>query len=209
MPDSYLVPAGRGEATVEVRRSRFVAHVERVEDDAAARAVVDAARARHPDARHHCSASVVGPRRDERRSHDDGEPAGTAGAPMLEVLARSGVSDVVVVVTRWFGGTLLGAGGLVRAYGEAAAEALADAGTRRRRRLVELAVRVSPPDAARLEHDLRASGAAVLDTAWGSDVTLTVAVAEDEVPALEGRVASTTSGAGRVARLGGRWVDLA
>ena len=85
-------------------------------------------RAQHWDARHHCSAFVLGPRSELQRSSDDGEPAGTAGAPMLEVLRGAGVSDVAAVVTRWFGGTLLGAGGLVRAYGDAVRAALAEAG---------------------------------------------------------------------------------
>ncbi|MDO9379868.1 MAG: YigZ family protein [Nocardioidaceae bacterium] len=205
--ESYRVPARDGEATVEVRRSRFLARVVRVQDDAAVRAVVEAVRAEHPGARHHCSASVVGPTGDERRAHDDGEPAGTAGAPMLEVLARSGTSDVVAVVSRWFGGTLLGAGGLVRAYGEATAAALAAAGTRERRRLVELTVQVPPADAARLEHELRADGASVLGTTWGTTVDLLVAVRETHVTAVQGRVAASTSGTGRVVRAGTRWVD--
>ena len=109
-----------------VLRSRFLAHVARAETEAAARAVIAEARAAHHDARHHCSAFVLGADAMLRRSNDDGEPSGTAGRPMLDVLGGRGLSDVVVVVTRWFGGTLLGTGGLTRAYGDATAAALAE-----------------------------------------------------------------------------------
>ena len=122
---SYLTVAGTGEVEIEVKRSRFRCHLERVENEDAARAVVEHARREHWDARHHCSAFVLGADGSTQRSSDDGEPAGTAGAPMLEVLRGREVSDVVAVVTRWFGGTLLGAGGLVRAYGDAVRAALA------------------------------------------------------------------------------------
>ena len=117
-PSRYLVPAGPGTAEVVVKRSRFLCSVARVASEAEARAVVDRARKKHWDAGHHCSAFVIGPASELQRSSDDGEPSGTAGAPMLEVLRGREVSDVVAVVTRWFGGVLLGAGGLVRAYGD-------------------------------------------------------------------------------------------
>ena len=108
MTAAYLTVARSGSAEIEVKRSRFLARVERVETEAAARAVVEAARKEHWDARHHCSAFVLGPDAGVQRSNDDGEPSGTAGAPMLEVLRGRELSDVVVVVTRWFGGVLLG-----------------------------------------------------------------------------------------------------
>ncbi len=108
---TYRVPGRSAEAEIEVKRSRFRCTLERVEDEAAARALVERLRREHWDARHHCSAFVVGPPPvPVERSSDDGEPAGTAGAPMLEVLRGAGLSDTAVVVTRWFGGTLLGAG---------------------------------------------------------------------------------------------------
>ena len=111
----YRTVARSAVAETEVKRSRFLCRIERVESEGAARAVVDRARKEHWDARHHCSAFVLGPDGAVQRSSDDGEPSGTAGAPTLEVLRGRALSDVVAVVTRWFGGTLLGAGGLVRA----------------------------------------------------------------------------------------------
>ena len=129
---SYLTVARDAEAEIEVKRSRFLCTLARVADEDAARAVVDRLRKRHWDAGHHCSAFVIGARGEVQRSSDDGEPAGTAGAPMLEVLRGHEVTDVVAVVTRWFGGTLLGAGGLVRAYGDAVRAGLEASGTLRR-----------------------------------------------------------------------------
>src|SRR5680860_1503467 len=125
---SYFSIARNASAEIEVKRSRFICHVERVANEDEARAVIERIRKQHWDARHNCSAFVLGPGGDVQRSNDDGEPSGTAGAPMLEVLRGRGVSDVVAVVTRYFGGVLLGAGGLVRAYSDSVRAALDEAG---------------------------------------------------------------------------------
>ncbi|MCH1868172.1 YigZ family protein [Nocardioides sp. CFH 31398] len=205
--DAYLVPARASTAETEVTRSRFLATVERVGDEDAARAVVEGLRRAHHDARHHCSAWVLGPDRAIERSHDDGEPAGTAGAPILEVVRGSGLSDVVVVVTRWFGGTLLGAGGLVRAYGDAARAGLDAAGSRRRLRLTELTLTLPHADAGRVEASLRDAGVAVLDVAWAEAVTLRLGVRPDAVHDLHARVATLTGGSASADPAGSSWVD--
>jgi len=176
---SYLTVARDGSAEIEVKRSRFLCTVTRVSDEAAARAVVDRLRKAHWDAGHHCSAFVLGPGGEVQRSSDDGEPAGTAGAPMLEVLRGREVSDVVAVVTRWFGGVLLGAGGLVRAYGDAVRAGLDEVGTLRRVQLSEHEVVVDHADAGRLESELRARGVQVLDVAYAERVTLRLGVLPD------------------------------
>src|SRR5690606_22175229 len=159
-------------ARTEEKRSVFECWLRRAEDEAAARAVVEEARATHWDARHHCSAFVLGPDGATVRSNDDGEPAGTAGTPMLEVLTHSGLTDVVAVVTRWFGGTLLGTGGLVRAYSDAVRAAVAEAEVLTRVRVSEVDVRVGHDLAGRLEHDLRARGIAVPRVGYAERVTL-------------------------------------
>lgn len=204
---TYLTLARDAEAEIEVKRSRFRCTLARVEDEAAARAVVDRLRRQHWDARHHCSAFVLGPDAAVERSSDDGEPAGTAGAPMLEVLRGAGVSDVVAVVTRWFGGTLLGAGGLVRAYGDAVRAGLDAAGTRHRDLLLELTVEVGHGDAGRVESELRARGATVLDTSYAGSVTLRLGVRPDAEARLHGAVAELTGGTAAAVRTGQRWVD--
>ncbi|WP_309504693.1 MULTISPECIES: IMPACT family protein [Nocardioides] len=205
---SYLTVARDAEAEIEVKRSRFLCTLRRVDDEAAARAVVESLRRQHWDARHHCSAFRLHP--DVERSSDDGEPAGTAGAPMLEVLrghSGSGVSDVVAVVTRWFGGTLLGAGGLVRAYGDAVREALAEAGTLRRSLVREHLLDLDHAAAGRVESDLRARGIAVLDAQHGALVTLRLGVPPEQEGRLAALVAELTSGAAETRVAGERWVD--
>ena len=208
---TYLTVARDGTAEIEVKRSRFLCTVARVTEEADARAVVDRLRKQHWDARHHCSAFVLGPGADVQRSSDDGEPAGTAGAPMLEVLRGREVSDVVAVVTRWFGGVLLGAGGLVRAYGDAVRAGLDEVGTLRRSLLVEHELVVSHADAGRLESELRARGVTVLDVAYADRVTLRLGVPADDPGTgggLAALVAELTAGDAVPTRVGERWIDL-
>jgi uncharacterized YigZ family protein len=205
---SYRVPARTAEVEVEVRRSRFRCRLERVPDEDAARAAVEAARRRHWDARHHCSAFVLGPDGATARSSDDGEPAGSAGAPMLETLRGRELSDVVAVVTRWFGGTLLGVGGLVRAYSEAVALAVDEAGVLRRERRDLVEVDAAHADAGRLEHELRSRGLVVRDASYGAVVTLTLAVPAGLSGSLPGTLAGLTGGAAAPRPVGTDWVDL-
>ncbi|MGO0577839.1 IMPACT family protein [Ornithinimicrobium panacihumi] len=198
MSTAYRTLAGPVVASIEEKRSVFECWLRPVEDEAAARAVVDEARGTHWDARHHCSAFVLGPDGAVRRSNDDGEPAGTAGAPMLEALAHADLTDVVAVVTRWFGGTLLGTGGLARAYGDAvraAVEQAVEDGLVLTRVLArQLEVRAGHDLAGRLEHDLRGRGVEVVGADYGAEVTFTLrvplALAED----VDGLLGELTAG---------------
>jgi uncharacterized YigZ family protein len=203
---SYLVPARTGEAEVVVKRSRFLCSVARVASEEDARAVVDRARKKHWDAGHHCSAFVIGPASGLQRSSDDGEPSGTAGAPMLEVLRGREVSDVVAVVTRWFGGVLLGAGGLVRAYGDSVRAALDSAGVRERRLVQEFTLSLSHADAGRVESELRTRDVQVLNADYGPDVTLRLGVLD--ASSLAPLVAELTGGSAVPEPAGSTWVDL-
>src|SRR5690606_2168418 len=190
----YRTIRGPVTASIEERRSVFECWLRRVGSEEEARAVVDEARAVHWDARHHCSAWVLGPDAGLTRSNDDGEPSGTAGTPILEALGHSGFSDVVAVVTRWFGGTLLGTGGLVRAYGDAVRAALAEAQPLQRELRQLATLEVGHADAGRVEHDLRASGVVVTDVAYGASVILHVAVPVGDRAATSERVARLTGG---------------
>ena len=208
-PVAYLVPAGTGVAELEVKRSRFRCRIERVGTEEQARAVVEAARKEHWDARHHCSAFVLGPDAATQRSSDDGEPSGTAGAPMLEMLRGREVSDVVAVVTRWFGGVLLGTGGLVRAYGDAVRLGLDEAGLRERRLVTEHAVRLPVADAGRVEGGLRARGLTVLQVSYAEapDAVITLAAPSGRDEQVAAAVAELTSGAATAQPVGTRWQD--
>ncbi len=207
MTTSYLTVARTGEAEIEAKRSRFLCHVERVASEDEARAVVERIRRQHWDARHHCSAFVLGPDAAVQRSNDDGEPSGTAGAPMLEVLRGREVSDVVAVVTRWFGGVLLGAGGLVRAYGDAVRVTLDEVGVRRRVLMERFDVVSGHADAGRLESDLRARDVTVLGVDYAERATLHVAVPADAAGGFAATVAELTGGASTPQPAGTSWVD--
>lgn len=208
MVSSYLVPARDAEAEIEVKRSRFLATLVRAADEGAARALVEQKRREHWDARHHCSAFVLGPPPHAvERSSDDGEPAGTAGAPMLEVLRGHDLSDVAVVVTRWFGGTLLGAGGLVRAYGDAVRAAVESAGARRRELLAHWAVDLDHTEAGRIESELRNRDAEVLDVAYGARVRLLFGCAPDDGERWAAVLAELTAGRAVPVAVGQGWVD--
>ncbi len=174
------------------------------------------------DARHHCSAIVLGPARTVQRSNDDGEPAGTAGAPMLEALlkrdttpagravASADLSDVCAVVVRYFGGVLLGAGGLVRAYSESVSAALDAAPLIQRRRLRLLGITVPHSAAGRLEHDLRAAGYLMTESGYDERSTrLGFAVSDDPavLSATAARLASLTAGAYGFEPAGTVWAD--
>lgn len=205
---TYRTVARAADAELEVKRSIFRCRIEPVSDEASVRAVVDRARQQHWDARHHCSAFILGPEAMTARSSDDGEPAGTAGAPMLEVLRGAGLTEVVAVVTRWFGGTLLGAGGLVRAYSDAVRVGLAEAGVRERELQAEFELTLDHAVAGRVESDLRARNCAVLDTRYAEAVTLRLGVPDGAEAELAAAVAELTGGAGRLVRVGESWADV-
>ena len=198
---------------VEVRRSRFLTRLRRVSTEDDARRIVDERRRTHFDARHHCSAFILGPDGATARSSDDGEPSGTAGAPMLSVLQRNGLSDVVAVVTRYFGGIKLGAGGLVRAYSDAVAAAVAAAGHQQVTLAQVLRIDVPMGEAGATEAQLRGlvlpSGAAVVvdSIEWADEARISVVVPCDAVTELGTALASLSGGVLRAHPVASRWRD--
>lgn len=203
---------------IEIKRSRFVTVLRRADNEDTARELVAALRREFHDARHHCSAFVLGPDRNIQRSNDDGEPSGTAGIPMLEAIIKretapgvTDLSDVSAVVVRYFGGILLGAGGLVRAYSESVSAALDRAPLVRRSRLRICSASVPHAAVGRLENDLRAAGFVMAETAYGAqDTILRLAVPDDatEIAAATERVLSLTAGRTDLTPAGTEWVDV-
>ncbi|WP_226534022.1 YigZ family protein [Microbacterium paraoxydans] len=182
-----------------IRKSRFVTHIAPVTSVEQAEAVISGIRKRAWDANHNCTAMVTGLLGDQARSSDDGEPSGTAGIPMLEVLRRRDLTDVVAVVTRYFGGVKLGAGGLVRAYSSAVSEALDRTALVRRAALRQVTLDVSHSDAGRYDNLLREwavqHGAMLGEPVYGATATLELWAPEAELPRLADDLAAASAGA--------------
>jgi len=189
-----------GSHELEIRKSRFICTLARAASEAEAVEFIAAHRRAHRDATHNCTAYVVGELGEFTKSGDDGEPAGTAGGPMLEVLVRRGLTDVVAVVTRYFGGVKLGAGGLVRAYGQAVAEAVDAVGVVERVPVVTVTVRVEHALAGRFLGDLHGSGRSPGDVRYGQAVEADVAVPLPELAGFEAWAAQVTAGRARTRR---------
>lgn len=183
-----------GEYELEIRKSRFICALARVDSEDAARAFISERRKEHWNATHNCTAYVLGDDGGVQRSSDDGEPGGTAGVPMLEVLRHRRLTDTVAVVTRYFGGVKLGAGGLIRAYGGAVSAAVDEIGVLERRELLVVDVFADYMLGGRLESDLRDSSLTVRDVAYADKVRIEVALPEEDLPGFEVRLAELTGG---------------
>lgn len=207
----------RPETEIEIKRSRFLGQAARVETEDQARDFLAELRQQHREARHVCHGFVLGPQRDVQRSSDDGEPSGTAGAPILKAIVSrqtgagtTELSDVVVAVVRYFGGVKLGAGGLVQAYSDTAAATLDAARLVRRVRVREIGLDVPLAEVGRLETTLRAQGVAVLPTSYPGELArLTIAVPDlpAELDATIERLASLSAGRARPVPGAIRWID--
>lgn len=197
-----MTVARAGVHETEVNRSRFLCALAPAATEEEARSFLARVRAEHPDASHHCWAYVIGADGGVRKSGDDGEPGGTAGAPMLQMLTRREIRYAVAVVTRYFGGIKLGAGGLIRAYGGAVGAALDAVGTRTRQRCRLVTVTLDHQRAGRLENELRTSGHAVREVTYGAEVTIEVGLPAARVEAFRSWLADGTAGTARLS-LGG------
>ena len=189
----YLIPTGRAETELVEKRSRFIGQVWPVESEEEARARIEETKKKHYDARHNCWCYRIQEGGVERYS-DDGEPQGTAGQPMLNVFQREGVTNVCCVVTRYFGGVLLGAGGLVRAYTQSAKDALDAAGISVVRRWVELAVSCPYSFFERVRQEAEAQGGVVGEIEYAADVTVHVLLPEENTEAFAARLTELTAG---------------
>ncbi|MFN7252511.1 MAG: YigZ family protein [Anaerobacillus sp.] len=157
MATTFFTVKGYGEHELVIQKSRFITYVDRVSSEADAQAFIEKIKKKHWDANHNCSAYLIGENDHIQKANDDGEPSGTAGVPMLEVLKKRGLKDTVVVVTRYFGGIKLGAGGLIRAYGSATSEGLNATGIFERRLMQIFHTKVEYTWLGKLENELRTS----------------------------------------------------
>lgn len=196
---AYVTVAGHGRAEVIIKKSRFIANVAPVKSEAEAKAFVDRIRAEHSEATHNCFAYKAG---SAAKLSDDGEPSGTAGRPIFDVLEKQGITDAVIVVTRYFGGILLGAGGLVRAYSQAAVAGVEAAGLARGALATDLELLLDYPLVGKVQHLLTQYGALTLSSDFGREVKICCRLPAGQVEALTADLAEASAGRIRVNLLG-------
>ena len=204
--NEYFIPTGAGESVYVEKRSEFLGHVRRVENEDEARAFVAEMKKKYHDARHNCWCYII--RGGAERYSDDGEPQGTAGIPMLEVLRREEITNVVCVVTRYFGGVLLGAGGLLRAYTKSAKEALDAAGVSVVRRWVETELACSYAQAEKLKLEISAAGGVVDGVDYAAGVAVRALVPEEGLEAFSARIFDVSAGSVAVRAVGEVFRDV-
>ena len=192
MADGFRIPFQEAESEFVEKRSRFISHVWRVETEEEAQARIQETKKKYYDARHNCWCYLLGP--NLVRYSDDGEPQGTAGQPMLNVFQRAGVENVCCVVTRYFGGILLGAGGLVRAYTQSAKDALDAAGISVVRRWVAMEVPCSYAQFESMRREVLAFGGVVENVDYGADVVLSCLLPEERAEDFSARILDVSAG---------------
>lgn len=194
---------GKGEYTE--KKSRFIAEVYPVASEEEAFTYLEEVKKRYWDARHHCWAYVIGRNPASERMSDDGEPAGTAGKPILEVIRGKNVTNVFVVVTRYFGGTLLGTGGLVRAYTAASSSALSDTVIITWNYGYKLAIHTDYTGLGKIQYLIACRNMYVQDTAYTDKVVISLLVPEEEKGAFEKEVMEGTNGQAVIEESGECW----
>lgn len=177
---AYRVVYQEGNGLYEEKKSRFIANIVPVSSEEEAAAFIDSVRKKYYDARHHCTAFIIGRNKELTRCSDDGEPGGTAGKPILEVLLGADVTNVAAVVTRYFGGTLLGTGGLVRAYTQAAKEAMENAGVGIMRYKTEMTIEIDYIDVGKVQYLLGSRKINVFQSRYTDKVEFDIRIPEEE-----------------------------
>lgn len=196
----YIIVKKGGEGVYEEKKSRFIAHVYSAEEENGAMAYIEAARKKYWDARHNCYAFVIGKDNGLTRCSDDGEPSGTAGKPILEVITGAGLHDCLIIVTRYFGGTLLGTGGLVRAYTKAAKEALLNSTLALVVPGIRYRVVTDYNGVGKIQYAAASADARITDSVYADKVELIIEVSSDRGDELCARITENTNGRALVAK---------
>lgn len=193
MLSSYYTVNLSGQDEVEIQKSRFIGHVKRVETEEEAQAFIQSVKKAHASATHNCSAYLIGEHDQIQKANDDGEPSGTAGVPILEVLKKRQLKDTAVVVTRYFGGIKLGAGGLIRAYSSTTSQAIDTTGIVNRKLMKQLDLTVAYPLLGKIENELRNANYLIDTIDYLDQVTFHVLVEIDHVEKFKDWIVDLTS----------------
>lgn len=208
MKEAYKILYRGGEGELTEKKSRFIATTRPVESEEEAAAFIEEMKKKYWDARHNCSAYVIGERAQLTRCSDDGEPAQTAGRPMLDVLLGEGICNVCVVVTRYFGGTLLGTGGLVRAYSGAVKEGLKNSAVVKKQPGERLIVRTDYNGIGKIQYIAGQMGLVILDTEYTDTVTVTLMVPSEQLGSFQAQVTEKTNGKAVIEPAGEQYYGL-
>lgn len=194
MSEGFKIVYSGGIGEIEEKKSKFIAYVEPVESEEEAAAFIEKIKKMNWNATHNCSAAVVGKNNEFSRCNDDGEPSGTAGKPMLEVLIGEQLHNVAVVVTRYFGGTLLGTGGLVRAYQKAVKEGLAKSKIVEKREGARITVNTDYNGIGKLQYIAASMDIFIINTEYSDMVTMEAMVPKEDIKAFADKVTEATAG---------------
>jgi len=208
MLQQYKTVAGYGEDSIVIERSRFIGYAQRVTTEEEASAFIAAIKKKHWDATHNCSACVIGENDQIQRSSDDGEPSGTAGKPILECIKKNGVKDTVVVVTRYFGGIKLGAGGLVRAYTAGTVAALKAARIVVHTLHQKVSIHVDYHWWGKVENELRLTGQRAVGTDYTDRVTAHVLIPDGRQDEFVAGMIDLTNGLAKIELGGKEYVEV-
>lgn len=197
-----------GQTEIEIQKSRFIAHAKRCETEAEAKDFIAQVKKDHPQANHNCSAYMIGEHDQIQKAMDDGEPSGTAGVPILEVIKKRELKDTCIVVTRYFGGIKLGAGGLIRAYSTSAKEAIDAAGVVCRKQVQKLDVTIDYPLLGKLENDVRQTSYILESIDYLEQVTVHLAVETDDVETCKQWLVNLTSDQAEIIETTKAYIDV-
>jgi uncharacterized YigZ family protein len=194
MREDYCTVKGYGESEWVIQKSRFLTYVNRAETEEEAILFINEIKKKHHDATHNCSAYLIGEHDEIQKANDDGEPSGTAGFPMLEVLKKQGLKDTVVVVTRYFGGIKLGGGGLIRAYGRATTEGISATGVVERKLHYLMKVTIDYTWLGKVENEIRNSTYPIKEITYTDGVSLFLHIPTNARESFEEWITEMTSG---------------
>jgi len=208
MWNDYKTVKSYGETEIVISKSRFIAHVNRAETEEAAIEFIESIKKQHSSATHNCSCYMVGEHDQIQKANDDGEPSGTAGVPMLEVLKKQGLKDTVVVVTRYFGGIKLGGGGLIRAYGKATTEGIEAAQVVERKLHHVMKVSIDYTWLGKVENEVRNSSYTLNEIQYAESVEVLVDVLKEEEQTFTNWMTELTNGQSTITCIDKKFVEF-
>ena len=206
--NDYKTVKGFGESELIIQKSRFITYVNRAETEQEAQSFIDNIKNQHKSANHNCSAYMIGEHDNIQKANDDGEPSGTAGFPMLEVLKKQGLKDTVVVVTRYFGGIKLGGGGLIRAYGKATTEGISAAQVVERKLHYIMKVSIDYTWLGKVENEIRSSEYPLDRIEYADLVELYIFVKVDKEEIFNGWITELTNGQAVLEHVGEEFLEF-